>query len=48
MQVHVGCSGWFYWHWRGLFYPDNDRDAFAIKNALELIRLLLEMRVDVA
>lgn len=21
--VHVGCSGWFYWHWRGLFYPDS-------------------------
>ncbi len=20
-QVHVGCSGWFYWHWRGDFYP---------------------------
>lgn len=20
---HVGCSGWFYWHWRGLFYKDN-------------------------
>ena len=19
--VHVGCSGWFYWHWRGQFYP---------------------------
>lgn len=19
---HVGCSGWFYWHWRGIFYPD--------------------------
>jgi uncharacterized protein YecE (DUF72 family) len=18
---HVGCSGWFYWHWRDLFYP---------------------------
>ncbi len=18
---HVGCSGWFYWHWRGGFYP---------------------------
>jgi uncharacterized protein YecE (DUF72 family) len=18
---HVGCSGWFYWHWRGAFYP---------------------------
>jgi hypothetical protein len=21
-QVHVGCSGWFYWHWRSDFYPD--------------------------
>lgn len=21
MQVRVGCSGWFYSHWRGLFYP---------------------------
>ncbi len=20
-QVHIGCSGWFYWHWRGGFYP---------------------------
>jgi uncharacterized protein YecE (DUF72 family) len=20
--VYVGCSGWFYWKWRGLFYPD--------------------------
>ena len=20
-QVRVGCSGWFYWHWRGGFYP---------------------------
>lgn len=19
--VHIGCSGWFYWKWRGLFYP---------------------------
>ena len=19
--IHVGCSGWFYWHWRGGFYP---------------------------
>lgn len=19
--AHVGCSGWFYWHWRGGFYP---------------------------
>jgi uncharacterized protein YecE (DUF72 family) len=22
-RYHIGCSGWFYWHWRGLFYPDN-------------------------
>lgn len=20
-EFHVGCSGWFYWHWRGDFYP---------------------------
>src|SRR4051812_9652083 len=19
--VNVGCSGWFYWHWRRSFYP---------------------------
>jgi uncharacterized protein YecE (DUF72 family) len=21
-KYHVGCSGWFYWHWRGEFYPE--------------------------
>ncbi len=20
-MINIGCSGWFYWHWRGLFYP---------------------------
>src|SRR5471030_887445 len=20
-SAYVGCSGWFYWKWRGLFYP---------------------------
>lgn len=20
-KIHIGCSGWFYWHWRGAFYP---------------------------
>ena len=25
MQAHVGCSGWFYWQWRGKFYPENSR-----------------------
>jgi uncharacterized protein YecE (DUF72 family) len=22
-RIHVGCSGWFYWHWRGVFYPSD-------------------------
>lgn len=21
LQFYVGCSGWFYWDWRGTFYP---------------------------
>jgi uncharacterized protein YecE (DUF72 family) len=21
MRTHIGCSGWFYWHWRKTFYP---------------------------
>jgi uncharacterized protein YecE (DUF72 family) len=21
-KIHVGCSGWVYKHWRGVFYPD--------------------------
>jgi uncharacterized protein YecE (DUF72 family) len=25
VEIHVGCSGWFYWHWRGIFYPDTKR-----------------------
>ena len=20
-RIHVGCSGWYYWHWKGSFYP---------------------------
>lgn len=24
MDVHVGCSGWFYSHWRGIFYPPQE------------------------
>ncbi len=20
-EFYVGCSGWYYWHWRGRFYP---------------------------
>jgi uncharacterized protein YecE (DUF72 family) len=22
-RINVGCSGWFYWHWRGQFYPED-------------------------
>jgi uncharacterized protein YecE (DUF72 family) len=22
-RFNVGCSGWFYWHWRGLLYPED-------------------------
>ncbi|HYI84229.1 MAG TPA: DUF72 domain-containing protein, partial [Acetobacteraceae bacterium] len=22
---NVGCSGWFYWHWRGSFYPPDSQ-----------------------
>jgi uncharacterized protein YecE (DUF72 family) len=21
--LHIGCSGWFYWHWRNGFYPSS-------------------------
>lgn len=21
-RYYIGCSGWFYWDWRGIFYPD--------------------------
>lgn len=21
--LNIGCSGWFYWHWRGTVYPEN-------------------------
>ena len=29
-RINVGCSGWFYWHWRGDFYATNlpTRDWF--------------------
>ena len=23
MKIHVGCSGWYYWHLRGKFYPED-------------------------
>ena len=23
LETHVGCSGWYYWHWRDCFYPQD-------------------------
>lgn len=23
MWHFIGCSGWFYWHWKGIFYPQD-------------------------
>jgi uncharacterized protein YecE (DUF72 family) len=22
-RIHIGCSGWYYWHWKGNFYPSD-------------------------
>jgi uncharacterized protein YecE (DUF72 family) len=22
-EIYVGCSGWYYWHWKGQFYPES-------------------------
>jgi len=22
-EIFIGCSGWYYWHWKGQFYPEN-------------------------
>ena len=22
-HFQIGCSGWYYWHWKGLFYPED-------------------------
>lgn len=24
MRIRIGCSGWFYSHWRGIFYPRHE------------------------
>jgi hypothetical protein len=27
-RIYIGCSGWYYWHWKGSFYPEEvDRRA---------------------
>jgi uncharacterized protein YecE (DUF72 family) len=30
--LHIGCSGWYYWHWKGKFYPADapSKDWFSI------------------
>jgi uncharacterized protein YecE (DUF72 family) len=27
LKTHVGCSGWFYWHWRDTFYPEGSASS---------------------
>ncbi len=22
MKIHIGCSGWYYWRWKNIFYPE--------------------------
>ena len=22
-EIRIGCSGWYYWHWKSLFYPED-------------------------
>ncbi len=22
-RIRIGCSGWYYWHWKGLVYPED-------------------------
>src|SRR5689334_13897228 len=22
-QYNIGCSGWYYWHWNKIFYPED-------------------------
>lgn len=43
MQIHVGCSGWFYSHWRGIFYPRHEpttKNWFAYySNVFETVEL---------
>lgn len=24
-KLYIGCSGWFYWHWRGKIYPETSK-----------------------
>ncbi len=23
MKLYIGCSGWYYYGWKGIFYPDD-------------------------
>ncbi|MEP6708982.1 MAG: DUF72 domain-containing protein [Verrucomicrobiota bacterium] len=38
MGIHVGCSGWFYWHWRGIFYPNTKRTDAWFKHYTTVFR----------
>lgn len=31
MKVFIGTSGWQYWHWKGIFYPENIKSDEMLK-----------------
>lgn len=36
--ILVGCSGWFYWHWRGQFYPSGSATSDWFKHYAKAFR----------
>jgi hypothetical protein len=37
-SAYIGCSGWFYWKWRELFYPD----GLATRGAVRCVAVRLD------
>jgi uncharacterized protein YecE (DUF72 family) len=44
MIIHVGCSGCFYWHWRGIFYPQEGPTQEWFKHYAATWRNVVEFR----
>jgi uncharacterized protein YecE (DUF72 family) len=38
VRIHIGCSGWFYWHWRGILYPADEPTHRWFKHYLRAFR----------
>ena len=35
--AYIGCSGWRYWKWRGLFYPADLPDRKVVRSLLQAV-----------